>query len=148
MTRGSGPTVRDITPHVSQSRAGSLPKLATTNVPNEYESDPLVQYLKKTDKQEPADGRTMGKSWPEGKRPHDDNQVEDNCESLPLGEEADRLVMEDPQATDSLKSHGIEDWRQFLRTIFDSRTPPRDKCREKDHPATVGEVDALLKKFA
>jgi hypothetical protein len=140
-------TLRSITPHVSESRAGSIPKLGTANVPSEYGNDPLVQYLKMHNPQEPADGRTMGKTWPEGKRPHPDNLLDDNEANEPLGDEVDPKTLGEVSPTTTMKEKGIEEWRDYLQHIFDSRKPPRDKLYNKDHPATVGEVDALLAKF-
>ena len=148
MKNPSGPSLRDITPHTTHSRAGSLPKMATANV-GEYDSDPLVQYLKKQDKQEPSDGRTMGKEWPDGLRGRSDNQLEDNFDNHPSDNHwGARLTSEDPGPTEHQHKNSTGDWREKVQTIFDNRTPPRDKCHDKDHEPTVGEVDAILKKFA
>jgi len=149
MTRPSGPSINAIAAHSSSAKAGSLPKLGSAT------DDPLIAYLRKhaQEKYEAAgpvvagDERTCGKDWPKGKREYTTGEFEQNRDDMPRGKEEFELTSQPPIPTDRMAEVGIEPWRVMLREMFDTKTPPRDKLYHKDHPESVGEVDALLRKF-
>jgi len=157
--KSSGPSIRDIAAKPSNSLAGSLPKLGSAS--SKLMNDPLIQYLRKhaAKNWESAqryteagpvvaeDGRTAGKDWPAGERPYDGPELEQNRDNMPLGHEEFEMTSEPPIATDEMVDKGVDEWRGYLRKLFEEHTPPREKLYEKDKPPTVGEVDALLRKF-
>jgi hypothetical protein len=123
------------------------PKLAEVGA---YMNDPLVQYLKKQAEamvEVGPDRRTAGLNWSKGYRPHDKGELEYNEDDMPKGKEEFEMTSEPPVPTARMEEQGIDRWRGTLHQLFDSTTPPRRKLYEKDYSPTVGEVDAVLKKF-
>jgi hypothetical protein len=116
-----GPTVQDVAPKPSTSTAGSLPKIG-----HAMQNDPLIVYLRK---------QAM--------------QVEDNHDALPQQQSEtpeDPGDGQDPTMSSRQQRVGVNPHQEYLRSIFSNRKGIRQKYTQKDHPATSGQVDKILKR--
>jgi len=116
-----GPTIQDIAPKPSTSTAGSLPKIG-----HAMQNDPLIQYLRK---------QAM--------------KVEDNHDAVPqLQSESpeDPGDGQDPMPSTEQERLGVNPHQEYLRKMFSTRKGFQQKYEQKEHPATAGQVDKILKR--
>ena len=116
-----GPSVQDIAPKPSTSTAGSLPKIG-----HAMYNDPLIQYLRK---------QAM--------------KVEDNHDAVPTQKSEtpeDPGDGQDPTMSPEQERLGVNPHEEYLRSLFDNTGGMRQKYKQKEHPATSGQVDRILKR--
>jgi hypothetical protein len=116
-----GPTIQDITPRISSSTVGSLPKIGQAML-----NDPLIQYLRKT---------AMELETDEDKKPQP--EVEE-IKAAPV-------THEDPGPPAEAEKKGTNPHREYLKRIFSAKTGFRPKYEEKNQSPTQG-TDKILQR--
>lgn len=145
-----GPSIRDLAAHPTNSRAGSLPKLGSSMT---FQSDPLVQYLRKVAANLLETNHSTGPIesdnlvLPEPKEMIDagpSKALEDNADAMVRAEPVERNLKDDRDPSFPAQAEQKSEKGLYLGGLFDVTSGARPKYKEKVFEPDLGVIDRVL----